>query len=267
MMMPPNAYPPYGYMPAPPPTTLRQWPVPSARHVPLIWTITLAVVTVIAVALIGLSSAVTTAAPALGGTTAYANSLANNDNAWTNPSSAQGQCAYANGGLDATTNTFNALEVDRSLGIIGFYDPVPLCTLQGQNPTDLTLSVRLLPQANLNNTLEPAIFVHSAVAIAFTTTGEFAVLFHNQDDGKWDLLYQALTNQWHTAAMLSNTVVVQVRGDIYTIALNDAQIYHGDFNTNATDFPTSGTLALGAFTSGAGDVGEAAYADFTLTTP
>jgi hypothetical protein len=266
--MPPNTYTPtpYGYAPVPEPP--RQWPVPAARHVPLIWTITLAAVTVMAIGLSALAPYVTPTVPAPSGTTAYANSLARNDNAWSLSNNFQGHCAYANGGLDATANTYNANEVNgEGLTLIGSYDPAALCTLQGQNPTDLRLSVRILPQANLNYTLQPAIFVHSSVALVFTTAGEFAVLFRETSADQWQIIYEGPTNQWHTADMLSNTVVVQTRSDSYTIALNGAVIYHGDFGGFVTDFPASGTIALGAFTTLRGGGGEAAFADLSLTTP
>ena len=103
-MMPPNSpdgYVPYSYAPVIEPP--RQWPVPAARHVPLIWTIVLAVVTAIAVGLIVVLPLLTTAAPPAAGKALYANSLASNDNAWSLRNDTQGQCAYANGGLDATT--------------------------------------------------------------------------------------------------------------------------------------------------------------------
>jgi hypothetical protein len=226
----------------------------------------LIVVTVIAVLLSVLSPHSIPAAPGTGGTPVYSSNLAQDDGSWTLTSDNTGTCSYANGGIDATTSQFdngfaNSLQVELN-------PPTPLCTLKNQNPGDLRLGVTILPAGALNNTLQPAIFIHSDVALIFTTNGQLIVVDHSgSTDWKQSPDLSLLTDEWHSSDALSNRVEVQVVGNTFTVGLNGAQIYQGDFNGQAEGFTQQGFIALGAYTSSQADVGEAAFADFSLSTP
>jgi hypothetical protein len=243
---------PYPY-PLPPMPAAPDAPVPPGRHTATIWLVSLVTLTVLAVAAAlggGLSQS---PAPTAGGTIVYQNSLATDDGAWTRRNDSTDQCTYANGGLDAVA--------------LGEADLVPQCTLSGSNAGDLRLSVDVLPQAPLNFMQEPVIFVHGSVAILFDPlAGAFSIYDLSLSQRP---LLTGFTDQWHTSDQATNTVVVQVQGDIYTIALNNAQIYQGDLNGSAVSLPTSGTVGLGAWqplTLG-GAPAECAFANFSLTTP
>ena len=273
--MPPQGYQPYPYpYPYPyanvpfAPTPPRQWPVPAGRRVPLIWTVTLVIVTVVAVGLALIAPSVNVAPPQPG-PVLYASNLAQDDGAWNLRTDAQGQCAYANGGLDAATNQFNASDIAPStngLATLAAYDIFPTCLLKNQSPSDLYLSVRIVPQANIAATLQPAIIVHSSTAFLFTPQGQLVIAFQPVPH-QWQTFYEAPTNEWRTAAQSSNTIVLQIHGTIYTIALNGVQVYQGDFQGNTAYLSPTGSIALGAYTTSTQMDGEAAYANFTLATP
>jgi len=231
----------------------------------------LAMVTLIAVLLSVLAPRSVPAAPGTGGTPVYSNSLAQDDGSWTINSDSTGTCSYANGGLDATTTPFNDGNAN-SLQVT-LNPPTPLCTLKNQNLGDLRLGVNILPAGALNNTLQPAIFIHSDVALLFTTNGQFVVVDRSGSsdnssvNGGWNEDFSSITDEWHSADALSNRVEVQVIGNTFTIGLNGAQIYQGDFHGNSAQFTQQGFVALGAYTTNQANVGEAAFADFTLSTP
>lgn len=228
----------------------KEYPVPPARHTPLIWLIALVALTVVAVALSLGGALALPAAPAAFGTTAYHNSLATADGDWTLQNGAGAQCSYANGGLDAV--------VASDTGI------APVCHLNGQSVGDFRLSVVVLPQAPLNYQLEPAIFVHGTLAILFNPgAGAFAVYSDNEPSP----LYTGYTDQWHTSDQASNMVVIQSQRGVYTIALNGAQLYQGNFG--GATVQAVGSVALGAWVpiSLGTTSAEAAYADLALTTP
>jgi hypothetical protein len=229
-------------------------PTPSARYTPFIWMASLIMLAMFAALLSLLAPRVVPAAPGPGGTSVYANNLASDDDSWDLNSDSTGQCVYANGGLDATSN-----------------DLTPQCMLRGHDLGDLRLSVRILPAASLNNVLQPAIFIHSDVAVLFSPSGEMVVLHRSNtlgsDNGFWVEDYALLTDEWHSADTLSNTVVIQVVGDIFTIGLNGAQIYQGDFGGRSANFTQQGFVALGTYPPTRISSGEATFADFALSTP
>ncbi len=264
--MTPNT--PYYYPPAPaaqlPPEPSA--PPPPARYTPFIWMASIIVVTMVAVLLSLLAPRVIPAAPGTGGTPVYSNSLAQDDGAWTLTSNNTGTCSYANGGLDATTSQFD----DGNAGLLQatIDPPTQLCTLKNQNLGDLRLGVTILPAGALNNALQPAIFIHSDVALLFTTNGQLVVVDRSgSTDWKQVPDLSILTDEWHSSDALSNKVEVQVIGNTFTIGLNGAQIYKGDFNGAAENLTTQGFVALGAYTSSLDPVGEAAFANFSLSTP
>jgi hypothetical protein len=209
------------------------------------------VLTVVAVALALGGALATTGAPAPFATTAYHSSLASDDGMWDLQSSANGsQCTYANGGLDAVAANGDGI--------------APVCHLKGQSPTDFQLSVVVLPQAPLTYQLEPAIFIHSTLEFLFNpSAGAFAVYVGDSTTP----LFRDYTDQWHTSDLASNTIVIAAQNGVYTVALNGAQLYQGDFS--GASVPSEGTIALGAWIPlSLGSVSaEAAYADFTLTVP
>ncbi len=266
---PPAASPPAAVPFYPPPFVYPYWlvppkqeyPVPEGRVVPKIWLAVLVALTLAAVGMAfgGALSVGVSASPFH--TTYYRNSLAQNDGAWQLRDTALESCSYAKGGLDARDNSADGL--------------VSPCRLSGSNLSNLRLSVRILPQAQLDYALSPAIFVHSDVAILFApTTGIFAVYApavgqtpSTTTPVETNLIYLGETDQWFSDGLLSNTVIVQVQNDIYTIAVNGAQVYHGDFNGQAVSLPASGSVALGAYPPNVGPTGEAAYADLTIMTP
>jgi hypothetical protein len=259
---------PYYYSPAPaaqlPPEPPA--PPPPARYTPYIWMGSLIVLTMVAVLLSLLAPRVIPAAPGTGGTPVYSNSLAQDDGAWTLTSDNTGMCSYANGGLDATTSQFD----DGNVGSlqVTIDPPTQLCTLKNQNLGDLRLGVTILPAGALNHALQPAIFIHSDVALIFGTNGQlFVVDRSGSTDWKQVPDLSILTDEWHSADALSNRVEVQVIGSTYTIGLNGAQIYQGDFNGAAENLTQQGFVALGAYTSSQADIGEAAFSDFALSTP
>jgi hypothetical protein len=250
----PPVAPVYAYpYPVPPLPVAPEVPVPPGPHTATIWLVSLVTLTVLAVAAALGGALLQNAAPALGGTTLYHNSLATDDGAWTRRNDSTDQCAYANGGLDAV--------------VTGAADLVPQCTLSGSNAGDLRLSVAVLPQAPLNYQQEPAIFVHTSVAILFDpAAGAYTVY----DAGTTKQLIAGFTDQWHTSDQATNTLVIQVQGDVYTIALNNVQLYQGDLEGAAATLPTTGTVGLGAWqpnSLGAGATTECAFANLTLTTP
>lgn len=228
-------------------------PVPAGRHTATIWLVSLVTLTVLAVVAAMGGTLIQTPAPAAGSTTIYHNSLATDDGAWTRHNDSTDQCTYANGGLDAV--------------VTGAADLVPQCELNGSNAANLRLSVDVLPQAPLNYQQEPAIFVHSSVAILFNpTAGAFAVY----DAASATQLIVGYTDQWHTSDQATNSIVIAVQGTTYTIALNNVQVYQGDLNDNTASLPISGTVGLGAWQPsalGANPTTECAFANFTLTTP
>ena len=238
---------PYPMLPPPPPR-----PAPTGKHVPTIW-----LVSMIALALGGIALALGGAvslplAPAAFGNAIYNSSLASDDGAWILTNSNQAQCQYENGALHATITN------DLTLA--------PSCELKRPNLTDMRLSVRILPQTQLtnpNSTLQAVIFVHSTtsafVAVRFATGGKYLVYSSESQLP----IYIGFTNQWHDSGAASNTVVIQTQGAIYTLGMNGVTIYQGDFNGKAERAPASGSVGLGTLDSS----NEAAYADFSLSTP
>jgi hypothetical protein len=259
-MMP--AYPPpYGY-PYTLPQPLPERPVPVGRIVPTAWLVMLVVATLAAVVMALGGALAAEVGPSPFHTVVYSNSLASSDGAWQLRDTPTETCSYAHGGLDARDATSDLL--------------VNPCQLSRSDISNMRLSVRILPQTQLDFLLRPVLFVHTSIAISFSpTTGSFAVYapspgatVSNTSPVNVDLIYSGSSDQWFTDGSLSNTVIVQAQDGIYTIAVNGAQIYQGDFN-GATNLPPSGSVALGAWlsSSDASTTGEAAYADFTLSTP
>ena len=244
-------YYPYPTLPTPPPA--KQYPVPSGRRVPMIWAISLVTLTLLA-ALAALGGGLLRpVAPAPYGTVAYSGNLATDDGAWKLANSADGQCVYANGGLDATTSD--------SASNFG-----PSCVLQNHSVSDFRLSVRILSQAALNNPLYASIFVRDSdaggVAFVVGSTGLVDGYVPNQDSP----VMSAISDQWHSDNQVGNTLVIAASGSQYTLAMNGAQFYSGDLGGAAEGQSMNGVIGLGAVPPTSG-TDEAIFADFSLTTP
>jgi hypothetical protein len=242
-------------MPYPVAPPQKVYPVPAGRAVPMIWLISLITLAVVGVGLALGGSYLVQPAPGPQSTSVYSNSLATDDGQWISTTSGQGQCQFQNGGLDVINTDGSQL--------------APTCTLQSADVGDLRLSVRILPQAQTNDQLAPAIFVHGSVAILFDdTTGDYAV--YDPVTSGTAPIATGYTDQWHTSGYTSNTVVIQVQSATYTIAINGAVVYSGDFSGAAETLPASGAVGLGAYVTSGGttlNAAEAIYADFSLSTP
>lgn len=242
----PNGYPAPYPMPQAPPVKVH--PVPAGRIVPAVWLMTMVVLAVGSIALALVGALTQHAAPAVLGTVVYSGSLASDDGAWNLSVNTTTQCHYQNGALHATSS------VDGTL--------TPACALNRPDTSDLRLSVTLLPQAALispSATVAAVIYIHSSVAFVFNATGSYAVYTPQQQYP----VYIGSTDQSHDSGLVGNTVVIQAQGATYTLGMNGAQIYQGDFNGAAEHFATSGKVGLGTLDSST----EAAYTDFSLTTP
>jgi len=244
------------------PQPLPERPVPVGRIVPTAWLVTLVVATLAAVGMAIGGGLVAEVGPSPFHTVSYSNSLVSSDGAWQLRDTPTGTCSYAHGGLDARENDSDVLE--------------GACQLSRSGISNLRLSVRILPQTQLAFPLRPVIFVHSHIAILFQPpSGDFTIFAPSSVDVQagmvtdpFHIIYTGSSDQWFADGVLSNTVIVQAQDGIYTIAVNGAQIYQGDFN-GAANLPATGSVALGAWLAplDASTTGEAAYADFTLSTP
>ena len=247
-----------GY-PAPPMPEAKVWPTPPGHIVPLVWMLTLIIATLLATVLALIGPALGNTAIAPGGTAIYASSLAHDDHAWTLTNEQTGTCAFADGNLNAQSNYFVPQAATQN-GLIANYEPLPLCTLQAYQLTDLHLSVRLLPSGSF----QPAIFVHEDVAFLFTTMGQILVVSRNGNNVRQQIVASLQSNQWHTATTLSNTVDIQVSGMTYTLGVNGTVVYQGTFSGRSANFSSTGRIALGVYTTSAA-AGGAIFADLTVT--
>jgi hypothetical protein len=271
----PQGVPPYGssYAPPPPPPNmpLPYWPgqtytmpqtatppaekpAPAGRAATVAWAIGLIVLVVGATALaVGARASNTPPPPALSNVF-YASSLTGDDGKWTQSASGATTCSFTSGGLDVTASA------DASLA---YYDS---CQLTGVPDGDLRVSVRIASAAAISGQFAPVIFLHNAVAFVFSATGSIDVEALQGYQTSPISVSILIPSTWHGSGELPNDVVIANQGSIYTMAVNGAMIYQGDFGGHAELFSNGGALALGV-EGFPGEAAEALYTDLSVTTP
>ncbi len=234
---------------SPPP---RVWPVPAGKVAPLVWAVVVTLLTLGAVALAAIAPSQVVAPPPAGPSVIYASSLAQPDNAWLLHSTQGAGCSFANGGLDAVATPPAA-----QTGTL-----YALCELSGVPAGNLRVSVRIAPQAQLANTLYPAIFLHQAIAVVITPLGVIDVFRLDTHQ----MVTSIATNEWYGYGQRANTLIVASKGSVYTIALNGDQVYQGDFGGVSEQLSFAGDLALGVdLPLGASGASEALYTNLSVT--
>jgi hypothetical protein len=253
---PPTPYPypyaAYAYPTVPaPPDKAHQ--VPEGRHVPLIWTVTLGALAVVASVAALLGGLLRPLAPAPYSNTVYASALTRDDGAWQLSAEENNHCTFANGSLDATAD-----ETSRN--------STPSCVLRNHTVGDFHLSMRLLPPADANHEFYAAIFVRTSATdgVAFLINSGGTINVYVPDN--YGAVLSLAADQWHANAPNGNTLVMLAQGSHYTLAINDYEVYNGDLAGFAEHEATSGSLELGAVPPVSGST-EARFADLALTAP
>ncbi len=239
----------YPYVPYPAPPAKHDWPTPSGRAIPVIWTTVLIILTISAIGFALAGGFLTpTLTPTLGHVV-YQSTLAKDDGQWLMDSQV-GACAFENGGLHATIAVRD--------------DIAPSCRFN-QSFSDVRVSVTILPSIILTAPLHPLIMLHGSIAFLFGSDGAFTVIDTKSTTQAFIVTF---ASSWHTAGIQANTIIVDVSGSVYTLAVNGVQVFQQTF----ADADSSGAIALGAhsFQITAGDPpasGEAIFTDCVISTP
>jgi hypothetical protein len=242
-------YAPPALPPAPPE---KDYPQPAARRTPLLWAITLLTITTLSLALAFGARAQNPAAPARAGAAVYSSSLARDDGAFT-LGSINGQCAFANGGLDATANLNNHV--------------APVCALNQSVGHNFWLSARVLPESLLSAPLTVALLFHQGAAAVFIDNKGAYEISERDEENNGSFAYFPLSSgyaaQWHTDGYEANTVVVQAQDGFLTLGVNGVQVAQARVTGGVAINGITQDIVLGTAGDASGQ-GEALYADLVV---